>query len=363
MPRMQWMMRRGVVLVVVVCAAAALVTLLVLRGSEIMTLPLPPNPPQVESTHNGMMQDLFRIEARAARDGWTPDLARAAGDIWRQAGDPARAASYWEAARTETPDVRLLRDLSQAYIETENWVLAADRLSALLDALPADSTQRTWAAFQLGLIRAAYDPDSARELLLIASTDPAYAGIVAPIITALDLSREPTRIGIALFDAGMFPQAELAFSQSADALGYAYGGLARDLQGKDGAAWIETAVALAPDDPQVRFLEGLHWRLRFEYAQSLASMITASALDPNNPALFAELGVAYQLIGDLPTAERWLQFAVAQDARFQPLLDAFYAREANLMRDLGLVDEAALPFESTPEAAAEATDAPSPSGQ
>ena len=120
------------------------------------------------------------------------------------------------------------------------------------------------------------------------------------------------------------------------------------MQGKDGAPQIEAAVTVAPDEPQVRFLQGLHLRLAFDNAGSLDAMVQAVALDPENPALYAELGKAYQLVGDLPTAERWLKFAVSLDTHFQPLLDSFYDDEKTTLLSLGLVDEAALPFNTTP---------------
>ena len=104
-------------------------------------------------------------------------------------------------------------------------------------------------------------------------------------------------------------------------LALAYGGLARDMQGKDGAPQIDAAVTVAPDDPQVRFLQGLHLRLAYDNAGSLDAMVQAVALDPENPALYAELGKAYQLTGDLTAAERWLKFAVSLDSHFQPLLE------------------------------------------
>jgi tetratricopeptide (TPR) repeat protein len=167
----------------------------------------------------------------------------------------------------------------------------------------------------------------------------------------LESTTDPVRIGIALARADLWSHAELAFSQSADPLEVAYSGLARDMQGKDGSPQIEGAVAFAPDDPQVRFLQALHLRLNFDYPGSLEAIIQAVALDPENPALYAELGRAYQLAGDMATAEHWLKFAVSLDEHFQPLLDAFYADERTALLNLGLVDEAALPFDAarTPE--------------
>jgi tetratricopeptide (TPR) repeat protein len=291
---------------------------------------------------NHPLQTLYQLEAQAARDGWTPERLREAGDLWREAGDLTRAVAYWEAV---TPDAPLLRDRAQAYIELGRWANAADALDQLLIFLPPNHSDRPWAQFQLGLIRASYDPAAAMELLRAA--EPTYGASVTNLLPLLAGLREPTQVGVALAKVDQWAYAELAFSMSAEPLAAAYRGLARDMQGKDGKRWIEVALALAPENPQVRFLQGLHLRLTYDYAGSLQAMIQAVALDSENPALYAELGRAYQLSGDLLTAERWLQFAVSLNAQFQPVLDSFYNDEANTLLSLGLIDEAAFPFSAT----------------
>ncbi len=155
-------------------------------------------------------------------------------------------------------------------------------------------------------------------------------------------------MGKALADAKLWPYAELAFSLSSDPLAYAYGGFARDMQGKDGSSQIDTAVALEPNNAQVRLMQGLHLRMNYDYPNSLKAIIQAVALDPENPALYAELGKAYQLTGDLTTAEHWLKYAASLDPHFQPLVDAFYNDEKTLLANLGLVDESTLSPDTTP---------------
>jgi len=105
------------------------------------------------------------------------------------------------------------------------------------------------------------------------------------------------------------------------------------VQGKDGVAHLRTALLWAPDDPQVRLLAGLVYREREQYDASLSALIMATALDPDDPLLYAELGTAYQLHGDLVTAERWLQYAVALsggDARFVDRVEALRGYEQTL---------------------------------
>jgi Flp pilus assembly protein TadD len=76
----------------------------------------------------------------------------------------------------------------------------------------------------------------------------------------------------------------------------------------------------------VRYLQGLHLRHIGDDRASLDALIQAVALNPQDPALFAELGMSYQLMGDSESAERWLREAVRlsqNDPRFRALLDEF----------------------------------------
>ena len=314
--------RFGVLLVLV------LISLLALQSSLIR----PVNEERV-------MEALYHIERLALRDGWTPELARRAGDLWRDSGDLVRAAAYWENAGD---DPAVVRALAEAYVELGEWSRAADTLLRLLEQQPEDS----WANFQLGVIFAAVAPE--RALPYLQAALPAYGETLAPVIEGARRG-DPLRVGMALAEARLWAYAELAFEQVPSARGYAYSGFVRDQQGKDGGALIQAAVALEPDDAQVRLLEGLHYRTIGERRASLDAIITAAALDPLNPAIYAELGAAYELVGDVVTARRWLEYAVTlsgNDPKFQAILEAFDADQADLLAAVGFTDEPT--FESTP---------------
>ncbi|HVU11579.1 MAG TPA: hypothetical protein VHD90_09885 [Phototrophicaceae bacterium] len=294
------------------------------------------------------LQALYQVEADAAQNGWNSQRSRLAGDLWRDLGDMTQAVSYWAAV---DPDASVLRDLAQADIDLGRWADAADTLRQLLTLLPPNSTDLPWAQYQLGLITLTTDPTGAVRLLQAA--EPTYTTSVTSLLPAVAGVTDPTRIGVALANAQLWSYAELAFAQAAgDPVALAYGGWVRDMQGKDGTRWIQTAVALAPQNAQVIFLEGLHLRARYDYANSLRAIIQAVALQPDNPALYAELGKAYQLTGDLESAEHWLQYAVSLDSHFQPMLDAFYNDERTTLESLGLTEEPTAP--ATPDAASTA---------
>ncbi|MDX2162686.1 MAG: tetratricopeptide repeat protein [bacterium] len=315
------------------------------------------------------VQALYLVESSALVQGWTAERLRLAGDLWREIGDPAAAAAYWQRALSAAPDdVRLLRDLAETYIGLGQWTQAAAVLAQYTALEPA----QPWAAFQLGLIRAAVDAD-ALTWLETAGTEPAYAPIVTPLVTvlrepALEAAERALRLGIALAEQAQWPYAELAFSQAVGdperaALALAYNGWARDMQGKDGSADIRRAVALAPDDARVRYLEGLHYRTIGDDASSILAFERAVALDPASPGTYAQLGAAYALTGDRAAAQYWLETALAvsnDDPRYQVLLNRFYAEERDLLTALGFDSQAFLQAESTPEATAEATSDLSP---
>jgi tetratricopeptide (TPR) repeat protein len=221
---------------------------------------------------------------------------------------------------------------------------AADALEQRLAIVPGDS----WAHYQLSLIRAPFDPRSAATHLQAVSEEPMYGeparAILATVLDNPDDLLISMRVGIALADQHLWPYAELAFRHAAvvgqpfpEAL--AYVGLARDMQGKDGSPWIEQALALDADNPQVVYLHGLHLRSVGDYRQSLAQLTEAAALEPQNPAFLAELGSAYRLVNDLPSAEYWLKTAAALspgNPHFQELLALFYAEEGYNLTSGGL---------------------------
>jgi tetratricopeptide (TPR) repeat protein len=278
------------------------------------------------------MQALYHVEA-AARAGWSPDLLRLAGDLWQEAGSEAQALPYWQAAAAARPgDTTLLRQIAQTSITQARWPDAADALERLLVAVPDD----VWAHYQLGLIRAAYDPAAARVHLQVAAPtggDP----VVDALLAALDAPDESAplgmRVGQALMSARLWGNAELAFRQAAaerapyaDALAYA--ALARLPQGKDAGTWAAQAVLLAPDSALAHYASGLSLRAAGDLAASRDALARAVTLAPTDPVYYAELGSLYQLSGDLAEAARWLTMAVSVsggDELYQKALALFYA--------------------------------------
>jgi Flp pilus assembly protein TadD len=301
-----------------------------------------PDPTQLINAHlraGRLMPALYHVEAQAAQSGWTSELSQMAGRIWAEAGDPDRAARYWQNALDQQPgQITLTRELARTYIELGRWPDALDALKHLLELTPGE----TWAHYHLGLLLAASAPADANRHLQAAARDAAYRDVAASLLNTLAHAtpdaRQAMAVGSVLAEHNLWPQAEVAFDYAAaldptfaDAVAYA--GLARDRQGKDGSARIAQAIALGPNQPQVRYVEGLHLRLRGDALASLKALRAAANLDPTNPALAAEVGAAYQLLDNLGQAETWFKQAIAlskNDPRFQKLLQTFYDTVAKI---------------------------------
>jgi tetratricopeptide (TPR) repeat protein len=79
-------------------------------------------------------------------------------------------------------------------------------------------------------------------------------------------------------------------------------GVARDRIGLDGENELLQAVRLAPEDPLLLILLGVHYNEKGKPAEALPILERAAALDTENPAIAAELGQTYDSLGDLESA-------------------------------------------------------------
>ncbi len=292
-------------------------------------LPARVTPPvQITSPVEQPVQALFQLEQAAAQSGWTGEAAWQAGQVWKRLGNLSRAVAYWEIASRHAPDnADLWRALAESYITLQRWSLASVALTRTAELTPEDN----WAHYHLGLLQAAASPQVAVDHLKQIASDSEYAAVVTDLLVVLASDDASMPAGLTLARHNLWNYAELAFQHTLTFSqplpeASAYLGLVRDRQGKDGSAAIEQAVSLAPDSALIRYLQGLHLRLKGDNQLSLDAFLRAATVDPTNPAYAAELGTAYQLIGESQLAEDWLRQAVTlsdNDPRFQQLLDQF----------------------------------------
>jgi tetratricopeptide (TPR) repeat protein len=311
------------------------------------------------------VQARYQLEAQGLAQGWDADAHQRAGNIAVEIGDFDTAAAHWQAALTLQPNSpNVLQALARAYIEAQDWTAAVDTLRALVALTP----DNTWAQFQLGLILAPINPSQATQHLDVALTDPTYAER-AFLIRAI-LRRYPNevvsgitaaQVGMTLVELGLWGNAEFAFRHAADmqqsasqvyAVTLAYVGFTREMQGKTSADWINLAVNIAPDSPQVRYLQGLSLRNYGEYQASIEAFGYAILNDPTNPAYYVEIGNTYWEIQDVVSAEYWLRQAVIAangDPQFRRIYEDFYTLETSRLIAAGvIVTNTLLPSPSPP---------------
>jgi len=285
---------------------------------------------------NRWIQTLFHIEQLALQTGWTPDLYRQAGDAWWNLGDITRAMPYWTSALETIDDVDLLRTVANSYINLGEWTQARQTIDKMLDFKPDDE----WGNYHMGMILAPFNPVKSRLFFDAIPLDSPFTPQVIVVRNELGKDTEDPlisfRVGLTLVNQGIWDYAELAFQHASD-ISYpnpqalAYLGWVKSRQGKDGSLWIDQATQLAPQDPEVWYLRSLHFRAQADYIESLDAIAQSVRLAPENSGLYAELGTAFRLIGDLEQAEYWLDYAVATSANtpeYQQILENFYIETA-----------------------------------
>jgi Flp pilus assembly protein TadD len=182
--------------------------------------------------------------------------------------------------------------------------------------------------YRLALLTAVTTPAEAlARLVRTASLAPDLAPSANAIARAIEVGQAAGdeaytfgQVGFALIQLGEWALAELALTRAVEvnpsyADAHAYLGLAQDRQGEDGRTAYETALQLAPESPLINFFLGLHWRRAGEAGTALTYLKKAQSLDAQNPAIAAEMGQTYAVLGSFADAEFWFREAVRQDSQ------------------------------------------------
>lgn len=290
-----------------------------------------------------------KLEQVAAIEGWSPTRRIALGDAFLGLNQRTKAIEHWELALTEAPgDPALLTRLATSYEALGRYPEAIDALSQLAQTQNGDPA----ALYRLCLLTVATTPEEApARLSRLAELAPAYATVAQQLLNAVQegqATNNPAytlaRVGFEFVQLQEWALAELALTRATvldptypDA--FVYLGLTLDRQEKDGLAAYETAVRLAPQSVLAQFFLGLYYRRVGLSEKALPYLKQANDLDPNNPAIKAEIGGAYASLGDLQQAAVWLTQAVQvneRDPAFWLLLARFYVDQNYQVAEMGL---------------------------
>ncbi len=278
------------------------------------------------------VQALYQVQVQAQQEGWTVELFQTAGNVSWQMGDTHGALLFWETIRNEVADLNLLRRISEAQLQIQDWTSAQATLEKLWLQNPDDD----WVNYQLGLLKIVHNSqDVVTYFPRIPPTSP-YFALASRLMEHYRNGDESLVIGIMLSQEGLWSYAELAFRTATyfaypNPLAMAYLGFSRIQQSKEGRDWLDQAVLLEVDNPEIYYLQGLSYRIEGDFHGSLGAFLKSVSLSSENAGLYAELGNAYRLVGQIEDAEFWLDTAVTvsnESPEFSQLLETFYTEEA-----------------------------------
>jgi len=267
-------------------------------------------------------REAARLFAAAGAGGaLTPDGLVSYGDaLWIQ-GRASAALARWqraEAAGVQNP--ALQRRLAAAYELQGDY----DHARVSLGRAVALDPQNAQAQYRLAVLLAASAPaESLAHFAQAAQIDPGLEPRIRPLREGINqalLKQTPaeqlTESGRALSAAGELRPAVQALRAALDLDPKSAGtwsllGQVRESLGEDGLPDLNTALDLAPRDPQVQIMQGVFWLRRGDEKRALPYFAAATKLDPQNPLTQAAYADALARTGDLNGAYAAYEQAIA----------------------------------------------------
>ncbi len=224
------------------------------------------------------------------------------------------ASELYESGKFESA-VPLLENLMQFGQESEAESLMLALYWATMDPLASIDRLRATQSGQ--------SPDAllALELLITIQDFPADQpeSILAAQVGQSFLRESKEHLALLSFDRAV--SLDPGFAQA-----WGYLGVVKNMLGQDGGPDLARAVDLAPDDPLLLVMQAAYLNLQDQAALALPLLEQAASLDPENPAIAAELGQSYILLGDLESARlayRQATIIAPENAAFWILLGDF----------------------------------------
>ncbi len=264
-------------------------------------------------------------------------------------GNLEQARMVWsEVGETCPNSVPFLFTLAQAYLRDNDPISARSILEQLLLIEPHHAD----GLYSFALITSSIDPQDALPVLLrIDALSPGSKPLSNALIQAIESAKsynDPSytlaQVGQTFARHGEWQMATWAF-QNALTLNpeyieaRAYLGLALDRSGQDGLHYLMSAIEATEDVALPRIFLAMHWQELGHPELALQQLDIASRIDPNNPAINAELGAIYAAQGDTRSAiaaYRQATDLAPNDPRFWKLLAQFSLANEIEVSTLGL---------------------------
>jgi Flp pilus assembly protein TadD len=232
-----------------------------------------------------------------------------AGDALLQTGDhPGAIEAYRAALLGGAPPLEVYPRLLWVHRLQGDFSSALADAQALLALSPADPE----ANLQMALLIAATDPSAAMPYLAqAAQRNPAQASQCLALSRAIETSLPASDPAYTFLAAGQTMAEQGLWDLAAEAMrgalrlqpayadAWAFLGEALYHLGQDSWEPLQQALALAPDSVAANLFASIYFERRADFGQALAYANRARQADPQNPALWVEMGRLTALQGNL----------------------------------------------------------------
>ena len=271
------------------------------------------------------------------------------GDVYQQSGDTTAAIHSWQTAlENGAPPLEVQLRFLEIHRAAKDYPAAIEDLRAIVQLSPNDAQAR----YQLGLLLVPRDPNAALTYLVqAAELDETLSEAVYLLQDSLRPSPETDdpaytflNAGRSLASLGEWELAAETFSHAVSlnpsyAEAWAFWGEAKGQLGQDGLAELDTALNLNPESLTANLLYALYQKRNGKPELALVYLHAAAALEPENPAIQAEIGGALNELGDFNTALEYYQAATElapRDPTYWILLAQFVLQNNTLVEEVGL---------------------------
>lgn len=292
---------------------------------------------------------LILVESEADATGWNARLHGQAARILVRMSRSVQASLHWHAL-VSSPDAPsdLRREawngIGGLAVSRRDWTTLEQAATQLVLLDPNDRQGNLWR----GLLTIATDPRAGSDALTRTGGDPLALRIqsgMSQLYAQVDPGSLAFEAGLVLLEAEQYGFAERALKLAIsagiqDGVAFAYLGVAQDYLGEDGSDMLGRAVAIAPNDAQVRLLEALHLRLRGQPSAALNVLNQVGSANPRDPYVALELGRTTRALGLLADAHDWFAQAVylaPQERSFAEVQALFLLEENYELAGRGLI--------------------------